>query len=293
MDLKKYRVGTSGKLKLSKFSTSAETDKKKKKEGKEELSKDIEAISDLQYKLFAEDRQSLLIIFQGMGASGKDGAIKHIMKGVNPQGVSVHSFKHPTTHELEHDYLWRHVLKLPEHGQITIFNRSHYENVLIAKVHPEIVLAERLPGIQKVSDITEKFWEKRYKQISAFEKNLNQNGTGILKFFLHISKEEQAQRLIDRIDDRERHWKYSSGDIVERGHWDEYQKAYEEALNATSTEKSPWYIIPSDEKELARRLIGQIILDKLREMNPVFPEVSKEELSKMKAAKIELLKEIK
>ena len=293
MDLKKYRVGTSGKLKLSKFSTSTDSDKKKKKAGKEELSKDIESISDLQYKLFAEDRQSLLIIFQGMDASGKDGAIKHIMNGINPQGVAVHSFKHPTTHELEHDYLWRHVLKLPEHGQITIFNRSHYENVLIAKVHPEIVLAERLPGIQKVSDITEKFWEKRYKQISAFEKNLNQNGTGILKFFLHISKKEQAQRLIDRIDDRERHWKYSSGDIVERGHWDEYQKAYESALSSTSSEKSPWYIIPADEKESARSLIGKIILEKLREMNPVFPEVSKDELDKMKAAKIELLKEIK
>jgi PPK2 family polyphosphate:nucleotide phosphotransferase len=293
MDLKKYRVGTSGKLKLSKFTTGTKIDKESKKNGKEELCKDVEAISDLQYKLFAEDRQSLLIIFQGMDASGKDGAIKHIMKGINPQGIAVHSFKHPTTHELEHDYLWRHVLKLPEHGQITIFNRSHYENVLIAKVHPEIVLAERLPGIQKVSDVTEKFWERRYKQISAFEKNLNQNGTAILKFFLHISKKEQAKRLIDRIDDRERHWKYSSGDIVERGHWDKYQKAYEDALNATSTDKAPWYIIPADEKDFARRLIGKIILEKLQEMNPVFPEVSKEELSKMKAAKIELLKEIK
>lgn len=293
MNWKKCIVKPGIKLKLSKIATGGEPTNKDKKNLKDHLDADIKAISDYQYKLFAEDRQSLLIIFQGMDASGKDGTIKHIMNGINPQGVAVHSFKHPSTLELEHDYLWRHVLKLPEHGQIAIFNRSHYENVLIAKVHPEIVLAEKLHNIFTVSDITEKFWQKRYKQINAFEKNINQNGTGILKFFLHISKREQAKRLIDRIDNRERHWKYSSGDIVERSHWDEYQNAYEEALKATSTDRAPWYIIPADNKDYAHQLISKIILDKLQQMDPIFPKVSKEELDKMKVAKNDLLKELK
>ncbi len=293
MNWKKCIVKPGIKLKLSKIATGGEPTNKDKKNLKDHLDADIKAISDYQYKLFAEDRQSLLIIFQGMDASGKDGTIKHIMNGINPQGVAVHSFKHPSTLELEHDYLWRHVLKLPEHGQIAIFNRSHYENVLIAKVHPEIVLAEKLHNIFTVSDITEKFWQKRYKQINAFEKNINQNGTGILKFFLHISKREQAKRLIDRIDNRERHWKYSSGDIIERSHWDEYQNAYEEALKATSTDRAPWYIIPADNKDYAHQLISKIILDKLQQMDPIFPKVSKEELDKMKVAKNDLLKELK
>lgn len=281
------------KVKLSKITTDSSSKKTKKDDFKLQLQNDIDEISNYQYKLYAENRQSLLIILQGMDASGKDGTIKHIMNGVNPQGVLVHSFKHPSTLELEHDYLWRHVLKLPEHGQITIFNRSHYENVLIAKVHPEIVLAEQLPKIFTKADITEEFWEHRYKQINNFEKNITQNGTHVLKFFLHISKQEQAKRFIDRIENKAKHWKFSPADLTERGFWDDYQIAYEQMLKNTSTKKAPWYIIPADDKESAHSIIGKIILEKLKEIDPKYPIVAKEDLATMQAAKATLLKEIK
>ena len=223
MNIANFKIKPNAKVKLSKFPTGSGSKKIDKEAFKASLQKDIDEISDYQYKLYAEDRQSLLIILQGMDASGKDSTIKHIMNGVNPQGVIVHSFKHPSTQELEHDYLWRHIQKLPEHGHITIFNRSHYENVLIAKVHPEIVLAERLPGVFTKANIDEKFWKNRYKQIVNFEKNIIQNGTHVLKFFLHLSKKEQAKRFIERIDNKEKHWKFSPSDLTERGFWDDYQ----------------------------------------------------------------------
>lgn len=293
MNIANFKIKPNAKVKLSKFPTGSGSKKIDKEAFKASLQKDIDEISDYQYKLYAEDRQSLLIILQGMDASGKDSTIKHIMNGVNPQGVIVHSFKHPSTQELEHDYLWRHIQKLPEHGHITIFNRSHYENVLIAKVHPEIVLAERLPGVFTKANIDEKFWKNRYKQIVNFEKNIIQNGTHVLKFFLHLSKKEQAKRFIERIDNKEKHWKFSPTDLTERGFWDDYQSAYEQALKNTSTKKSPWYIIPADDKDFTHQLIGKIILEKLKEINPVFPEVGKEELNKMRISKAELLKEVK
>ena len=278
---------------LSKIDTRSNIKQADKKELKIKLLHDIGEIAKLQYKLFAENRQSLLIILQGMDSSGKDGTIKHIMCGLNPQGVRVHSFKHPSALELDHDYLWRHAQKLPEHGQITIFNRSHYENVLISKVHPELILAERLPDIKSVDNIDKNFWNNRYEQINYFEKNTIQNGTSILKFFLHLSKEEQRNRFLERIDNKEKHWKFSSDDITERARWTDYQFAYEQAFKHTSTKIAPWYIIPADDKLYAHLLIGRIILEKLKKMNPSFPTIDKKEEELMKLAKKKLKKENK
>ncbi|TAE90244.1 MAG: polyphosphate kinase 2 family protein [Bacteroidetes bacterium] len=281
------------KFKLSKFNT-VYSDKSTEENNdlKERLENDIEQISSLQNKLFAENRQSLLIIFQGMDSAGKDGTIKHIMKGVNPQGVEVISFKHPSIQELEHDYLWRHNIKLPKSGQIVIFNRSHYENVLISKVHPELVLAERLHGYDKLSSIDKVFWKLRYNQINYFERRNIETGTQILKFFLHLSKDEQCKRFLDRINNQDKHWKFSSADIEERKYWVAYQQAYEQAIKHTSTKQAPWHIIPADDKLYARMLIGRIILEKLQEMKPVFPPKTKAEQEYMLKARASLEKEI-
>ena len=291
MNWNKCKVKPGKGFKLSKMETHPSIKEPGKKDFKEKLANDIEAIAKLQYRLFAENRQSLLIILQGMDSSGKDGTIRHIMSGVNPQGVHVYSFKHPSELELEHDYLWRHIQKLPEHGQITIFNRSHYENVLISKVHPKIVLAERLPGIDSTDKIDKDFWNKRYKQINYFEKNIIQNGTQVLKFFLHLSKQEQSNRFIERIENKEKHWKFSSNDIAERKFWPDYQSAYEQALKHTSTKIAPWYIIPADDKLYAHLLIGRIILEKLNHMNPSFPPIAKKEQDLLNQEKKKLKKE--
>ena len=293
MDWDKCQVKPKKKFNLSKIKTDSGVKKVNKKSLKANLERDILKISNLQNKLYAENRQSLLIILQGMDSAGKDGTIKHIMRGVNPQGVDVHSFKHPSTLEMEHDYLWRYAQNLPEHGQITIFNRSHYENVLIAKVHPEIVLAERLINVDSVDKIDKNFWKNRYKQINYFEKENVQNGTSILKIFLHLSKKEQGKRFLERIEEREKHWKFSIDDITERGFWNEYQEAYQDALESTSTKIAPWYVIPADDKSYAHHLIGKIILEKLKFMNPQFPPVNKEEKKLMKDAKSKLSKKYK
>lgn len=292
MDWKSCKVLPGKVLKLSGIHTGDTGNKPlNKKKARAKLTSDIAEISVLQNKLYAENTQSLLIILQGMDSSGKDGTIKHIMSGVNPQGVLVHSFKHPSDIELEHDYLWRHTQKLPERGQIAIFNRSHYENVLISKVHPEIVLAERLPGIDTVKKIDQNFWDTRYKQINHFEKNIVENGTTILKFFLHLSKDEQRNRFLERIQHKEKNWKFSSDDILERQFWNAYQAAYEQALMHTSTKDAPWYVIPADDKLYAHLLISKIILETLRTMNPQFPPVSKKEKNYMKRAQEQLQKE--
>ena len=254
---------------------------------------DLEDISKWQNKLFAEDRQSLLIILQGMDSSGKDGTIKYLMKGWNPQGVMVSSFKHPSLQELEHDYLWRHTLKLPEHGQIAIFNRSHYENVLITKVHPSLVLSERLKDYDTLSKVDKSFWNFRYHQIKQFERSQIEAGTQILKIFLHISKDEQGKRFIDRINSADKHWKFSSIDIEERGYWKEYQLAYEMAIRKTSTHLAPWYVIPADDKTLAHLMIQRIVLDKLVEMNPILPPKTSKERAYMQQAKLRLQNEMR
>ena len=289
--LKLLRVSNKD-FKLSDFDTRVTENFQKQNIAEDNFENDIEEISQLQNKLYAENSQSLLIILQGMDSAGKDSTIKHIMKGVNTQGVMVISFKHPSTQELEHDYLWRHIIKLPEHGQIVIFNRSHYENVLISKVHPELVVVERIKGYDKLSKIDKAFWKHRYNQINHFEKTNIETGTQILKFFLHISKDEQCRRFLERIKNKDKHWKYSSADIQERKYWEEYQEAYEHAIKHTSTKNAPWFVIPSDDKSNAHTLIAKIILDKLKEMNPVFPDKTKQELRYMQEAKVNLEREL-
>ncbi len=293
MGWEKCKVKSSKGFKLSKIATSSNDSKLKKQSLKNRLEKDIHEISKLQNKLFAENRKSLLIIFQGMDSAGKDSAVKHIMRGVNPQGVSVTSFKHPTSVELEHDYLWRHAQKMPEHGEIAIFNRSHYENVLISKVHPEIVLSERLPGVTKTEEVNKLFWQIRYKQINDFEKRNIQNGTYIIKIFLHLSKKEQCKRFIDRLEHKEKHWKFSSSDISERNYWKEYQSAYEQAIRQTNTKIAPWYVVPADDKPFAHFLISKIILETLKKLKPSFPPISKKEKELMKKEKKKLVNENK
>lgn len=264
---------------------------KNKKEAKRQLKDDIRELSNLQYHFYAEGRKALLIIFQAMDAAGKDGAIRHVFSGINPQGCEVHSFKQPSTVELKHDFLWRHYNKLPERGKIGIFNRSHYENVLITRVHPELLLKEELPDIKNIDDISPEFWELRYLQINHFEKTASENGTTIIKFFLHLSKNEQKKRFLSRIKDSKKNWKFSSADIEERTYWDAYQRAYEEAIKKTSTENAPWYIIPADNKWFSHVLIGNIIVDTLKKMNICVPTLSEKEQDLLKIAQQKLLNE--
>ena len=226
-------------------------------------------LSALQDIMYAHNRYSVLICLQGMDTSGKDSLIREVFKEFNPRGVEVLSFKTPNSAELEHDFLWRHYLALPEKGKFTVFNRTHYENVLVTRVHPEYILNENLPGIQKVEDITAEFWENRMAQINHFEKHLSQNGTIVLKFFLHLSKEEQRQRLLRRLEEAKHNWKFSVGDLKERDHWEDYMKYYEEAINATSKKYAPWYVIPADDKEMARYIVGKIIWEVMQKYTDI------------------------
>jgi len=248
-------------------------------------------VNHLQEKLYASATHSILIIFQAMDAAGKDSAIEHVMSGLNPQGCQVFSFKVPTSEEYKHDFLWRHIKALPERGRIGIHNRSHYENVLVCKVHPEYILSESLPGFDEVKKINKNFWKKRYESIKNFEEHLAANGTVVLKFFLNVSKDEQKQRFLDRIEDPTKNWKFSSGDIKERALWDDYMKAYEDAINETSTEESPWHIIPADKKWFARLAISEIIADKLKSLNIKFPVLDEVEQGKLMETKTALLSE--
>ena len=291
MEENTYMVKPGQHIKIAELPTSAHEQKPDKKELEKLLQDDIKEISEYQYRLYAEGRQSLLVILQGMDASGKDSAVRHIMSGLNPQGVLVYSFKAPTSSELSHDFLWRHYIKLPEKGQLVVFNRSHYENVLISKVHPEIVLTEKLPGIDSVDKLDEEFWMKRYQQINDFEHAISASGIHILKFFLHISYKEQRKRFLKRIDEKEKHWKFSSSDITEREFWDNYQHAYEDVLNETSKGYAPWYAVPADNKWYAHLLMGKIILDKLKQMDPKFPVTTKNEEAQLEKAKEKLERE--
>ncbi len=291
IDWKKYRITDGKNFKIAKYHTGAPITRPKDDLllAREEAYK--KTIADLQYKLYAENRQSMLIILQGMDSSGKDSLVRHIMNGVNPQGLQVYSFKHPTSLELEHSYLWRHYLKLPEHGEIVIFNRSHYENVLISKVHPDIVLAEHVPGIDTVKKVDKKFWTQRYKQINHFEDVIVQNGTKIIKFFLHLSKDEQRKRFLERLDNKEKHWKFSSDDVKERQYWDDYQQAYQDAIRHCSRPEAPWYVIPADDKWYTHVLCGEIIAHELQKMDLHFPSVDNTELEMMRQARQQLQQE--
>jgi PPK2 family polyphosphate:nucleotide phosphotransferase len=285
IDIKEFRVKPESKVKLKNRATGYKGKGLDKKQAGELLEKSREQLAKIQDTLYAHNRYSVLIIFQAMDAAGKDGAVKHIMSGFNPLGVKVYSFKAPSTRELDHYYFWRHGLALPARGEIAIHNRSHYENVLVTRVHPEFVLSENLPEVESVKDIDKKFWEERLKQIRRFEKNLTDNGTVILKFFLHLSKKEQKKRFLERIDDASKNWKFSLSDLKERAYWDQYQEVYEDAIGATSTEDSPWFIIPADDKWYARLAIASVIHDQFKKLDLSYPKVSlaqKEELQKAK-----------
>lgn len=261
------------------------------KKNKKEIKKIIKNIDYYQNILNAENKQSLLIILQGIDAAGKDSSIRAIMTGVNPQGVNVSSFKTPSSLEYEHDYLWRHIIKMPERGKIEIFNRSHYENVLVCKVHPEFILNEKIPTINSVKDINDGFFEKRYEEIKNFENRMFNNGTRIIKFFLNISKDEQKRRFIKRINEKEKNWKFSASDLKERKFWNEYQKAFAMAFEKTSTENCPWFIVPFDNKSYGQLIMAYIINETLKSMNPKYPEVNKQEKEALKIAYQDLLNE--
>lgn len=267
---KDFLVRERKKVKLKKWPTNVLPIYKSKEQYRQILAEHIHEMSSLQSLLYASNRHSLLLIFQGMDASGKDGAIKHVMSGVNPQGCQVFSFKHPSAEELEHDFLWRTTRCLPERGRIGVFNRSYYEEVLIVRVHPEILSSQGLPN---ASLDKKTVWQDRYNSIVDLEKHLSRNGTKIIKFFLHISKDEQKKRFLQRIDAPEKNWKFSLADIEERKLWHKYMNAYENCLNATSTSNAPWYIIPADDKENSRLIISQIILDTLKDLNMTYPHV--------------------
>jgi PPK2 family polyphosphate:nucleotide phosphotransferase len=289
--LKTLIVNEGKKISLSDFDTDYDHKMIDKKQGEKMLQEGIQKLAQMQDMLYADNRNSVLIILQAMDAAGKDGAIKHVMSGFNPQGVKVTSFKSPSSEELDHDYFWRHYRALPGRGEIGIFNRSHFENVLVTRVHPEYVLNERIPGIKSLKDIDNKFWEKRYKQINRFEKNLTDNGTIILKFFLHVSKDEQKKRFLERLDNPAKHWKFSVADAAERRHWDQYQEAYADMLSATSMESAPWFVLPADDKWFTRICIGSVIFFEFEKLNLSYPKVSKTDMKKLLEAKKELLDE--
>lgn len=247
-----------------------------------------EKLSDLQDTMYAHNRYGVLICLQGMDTSGKDSLIREVFKEFNSRGVVVHSFKTPNSTELEHDYLWRHYLALPEKGKFAVFNRTHYENVLVTRVHPEYILNENIPGIEEVSSITPSFWENRMEQIRNFEKHITQNGTIVLKFFLHMSKEEQRQRLLRRLEEKKHNWKFSVGDLKERERWDDYMHYYEEAINNTSSSYAPWYVVPADDKDMCRYIVGKIIWEEMQKHT----DIQMPEMDEKIQGNIELYKEM-
>ena len=271
IDADEFRVPAGKRVDLQKWPTLVKPVYKSKKKYNTHLQRHVEELSALQRLHYASDRYALLLIFQAMDAAGKDGAIRHVMSGVNPQGCQVFSFKHPSATELEHDFLWRTTRSLPERGRIGIFNRSYYEEVLIVRVHPEILRSQRLPD-QLLDESS--IWKERYRSIVDLENHLYRNGTRIIKFFLHLSKEEQRKRFLARIDEPDKNWKFSLADIHERKYWKQYMTAYEACLTATSTDHAPWYVVPADDKENARLIVSQVILDALNELEMAYPKTT-------------------
>jgi len=271
IDSKEFRVPPGEKVDLSRWPTIVKPFCKSKRRYRELLEEHVEELSSLQRLYYASNRYALLLIFQGMDAAGKDGAIRHVMSGVNPEGCQVSSFKQPSAEELEHDFLWRTTLRLPERGQIGIFNRSYYEEVLIVRVHPEIL---RSQGLSEELRDEKTIWKERYRSIVDLEEHLHRNGTRIVKVFLHLSKDEQRKRFLERIDEPEKNWKFSLADIHERGFWKHYMEAYEACLSATGTHHAPWYVVPADDKDNARLIVSQIVLDALKELKMAYPRTT-------------------
>jgi PPK2 family polyphosphate:nucleotide phosphotransferase len=284
--IERYRINKPDRFRLSEFNTADTAGLNlDKDEVKELVAQDAERLGELQERLFAEDKWAVLIVLQGMDTAGKDGVIEHVMAGVNPQGCIVHSFKAPSAEEIDHDFLWRAALRLPERGRIGIFNRSYYEEVLVVRVHPELLARQKLPPSLTGKNV----WKHRFKSIRGFERHLARNGTVILKFFLHISREEQRQRLLARLDEPAKRWKFNAGDIAERKLWDKYMAAYEDAIRATSRAQAPWYVVPADSKPFARLVVARAIVDALSRLDLKFPKVGPAELKEMEEIKTALL----
>ena len=281
---KDFAIPEGGKTRISDLPTQVKPYFETKKEYRQILEEHVQQLSDLQSLLYADGRYSVLLIFQAMDAAGKDGAIKHVMSGVNPQGCQVFSFKHPSTQELDHDFLWRTTIALPSRGLIGIFNRSYYEEVLIVRVHPEILKAEKLPDEALQGDI----WSGRYRSILDLEHHLYRNGTRVVKFFLNISKDEQRRRFLKRIEQPDKNWKFSQSDLKERGLWKKYMKAYEECINATSTDHAPWYVIPADNKHNARLIVSKILVDTMKVLPLSYPKSDKTRLKELDSYKEQL-----
>jgi PPK2 family polyphosphate:nucleotide phosphotransferase len=287
--ISRFRVRPGTRVDLGKYPTDWVGTREARRLGKDEIKRKAEEIlarnrselAEVQNLLYADDTRSVLIVFQALDAAGKDGTIRHVMSGVNPQGCQVFSFKHPSQEELDHNFLWRYTQRLPERGRIGIFNRSYYEEVLVVKVHPEILARQKLPA----GDRGRKFWEKRYRDINNLERHLAANGTTILKFFLHLSKEEQRKRFLERLDDPEKNWKFSAADVAERDYWKDYQKAFEEAISATSTTWAPWYVIPADRKYVTRALVAEIIISAIRNLDLKYPKVPRDQMKELAKAR--------
>jgi PPK2 family polyphosphate:nucleotide phosphotransferase len=280
MSIHEFQVNPNKKFDLHNSLTDCSSDAESKETSENLLKSNIKKMAEYQDMLYAQDKYSLLIIFQAMDAAGKDGTIKHVMSGLNPQGTQVYSFKQPSTEELDHDYLWRINKALPERGRIGIFNRSHYEEVLVVRVH-DYVKGQKIPN----EFIDSKIWETRFEQIRNFEKHIYQNGTRIIKIFLNISKEEQTKRLFKRLDDPAKNWKFSASDLDERKLWDKYMNCYQEAIQKTSTKYAPWYVVPADKKWYARLVVSEIIIDAMKGMELKYPEMSSEQKSKIEEFK--------
>ena len=284
---KDFRVREGDKVYLKKWPTTVKPMYKSKEQYQKLLEDHIAQLSLQQQLLYASNPHAVLLIFQAMDAAGKDGAIKHVMSGVNPQGCQVFSFKHPSAAELEHDFLWRTTRDLPERGRIGIFNRSYYEEVLIARVHPEILRSEGIPDAPQDDKAV---WHDRYRSITNLERHLHENGTRIVKFFLHLSKDEQRKRFLERIDEPEKNWKFSLADIEERKFWRQYMKAYEQCLSATSTRDSPWYVVPADDKENARLIVSQVVLDTFEGLKMTYPKTSTKRRKELQLIRKQLAK---
>lgn len=288
MNIKDFRIAENTDVKLDEWPTRVEPFYQSKKDYKAIRDEYLAELKEQQQLHYAFDRYSLLLIFQAMDAAGKDGAIKHVMSGVNPQGCQVFSFKHPSATELDHDFLWRTTRNLPERGRIGIFNRSYYEEVLIVRVHPEILLSQKLPD--NLVDMNS-IWQQRYRSIVDLEDHLHRNGTRIIKFFLHLSEEEQRKRFLARIDDPDKNWKFSVSDINERKYWQEYMHAYEACLSATSTKTAPWYVVPADDKKNARLLIANIIVETFKSLKMYYPVTDAKRREELLAIREQLLNE--
>lgn len=282
---KPYRVEDGKKFRLADFDPGDTAGLPSKKHAEEVLQKGIVELAELQDKLYAQDRWALLLIFQALDAAGKDGAIKHVMSGVNPQGCQVYSFKAPSAEELDHDFLWRTTRCLPERGRIGIFNRSYYEEVLVVRVHPELLEKEKIPAPL----ITKNIWEERFRDICGFEHYLHRNGIVVRKFFLNVSKKEQKNRFLDRLNEPEKNWKFSAADIRERQCWDDYIQAYEEMIRETATKHAPWYVVPADNKWFTRAVVGAAIIHALEDLNLSYPEVDAQQRKELRQARAELL----